>query len=82
MSGIDRKQTLRIDCTVCQGKGYVKRAATNDEIYCEKCEGRGSLEKEVGYKFESHGKWSREEIAEEFGISADQVRDEGHSNGD
>ena len=78
--GIERTQILRIDCVTCRGKGYVQKA-TCEEL-CEKCEGRGQLEKEVSYKFDTGGRWGKEEIATLFEVSVDEVKDEGHSNGD
>lgn len=80
MSGIDRKQILRIDCNTCKGKGYVTKP-TGEEA-CEACGGSGTLEKEVPFKFETNGKWSNEEKAEAFEIPVDQVVDAGHSTGD
>lgn len=80
MTGIDRTQYLRIDCPSCRGKGYVQ-TATGEES-CGKCDGSGLLEKEVPFKFESNGKWDREDIAEVFEIPVEQVVDKGHDGGD
>lgn len=76
MGGPDRKQILRIDCTTCRGNGYTTTGGS--ESACEKCSGSGQLEKEVGYKFETMGRWTNEEIAEVFGIKVDEVKDVGH----
>lgn len=80
MSGIDRQQILRVDCNTCKGKGYVTEAGS--ERVCGSCEGRGTIEKEVPYKFESNGRWEKEEIAEVFELPVDQIVDAGHSAGD
>ncbi len=77
MSGVDRKQILRIDCRACHGNGYV-RSATG-ETDCLACGGSGIEEKEVDYKFETQGRWTPEEKAEAFGIKVDEVKDDGHS---
>lgn len=76
MSGLDRKQTLRIDCNACRGNGF-KSTPTGEET-CSACEGSGQLTKEVDFKFHTGGKWEKEEIAEAFGIPVDQVKDDGH----
>lgn len=76
MSGIDRKQTLRIDCNNCHGNGYIR--AGGGEESCVVCEGRGVIEKEVPYKFETNGKWDREELADVFEIDPSDVSDKGH----
>lgn len=80
MSGIDRTQILRIDCPLCKGHGYVRGAL--GEAPCDRCEARGVLENEVPFKFETNGRHTREEVADAFGIGVDEVRDEGHSNGE
>ncbi len=40
------------------------------------------LEKEVDYKFDTHGRFTQDELAEAFGLEPDQVHDAGHSVGD
>lgn len=80
--GIERTQVLRIDCNDCRGNGYKRDAKTNVESPCDKCEGRGQLEKEVNFKFETGGKWSPEDLAEVFEIPVEQIRDTGHSTGE
>lgn len=80
MSGIDRKQILRIDCNTCKGRGYV--IASDGEQVCSTCQASGSLEKEVPYKFESNGRWNKEELAEVFEVPVEQVVDAGHSAGE
>lgn len=76
MSGIDRTQVVRIDCTTCKGNGYVRNGAA--ESMCEKCGGGGVLEREVPYKFETHGVLTDEEKAEIFEMPVDQIEDKGH----
>lgn len=80
MSGLDRTQILRIDCNTCKGKGYTTVAGA--ESVCASCEGRGTMEKEVPYKFESNGRWEKDELAEVFELPVDQIVDAGHSAGD
>lgn len=80
MSGVDRKQFLRIDCPECHGNGYVTKNGA--EQSCEKCGASGLLEKEVAYKFDTNGYHTPEEVAEAFGIPVEQVKDKGHSVGD
>jgi len=78
--GINRQQILRIDCMVCKTRGYI--VENNQETTCPKCGGSGVLEKEVPFKFESQGRWDKDEIAEAFEIPVDQVQDRGHDGGD
>ncbi|OLS15984.1 MAG: hypothetical protein RBG13Loki_0361 [Promethearchaeota archaeon CR_4] len=80
MTGIDRTQILRIDCNTCKGKGY--ETTSEGERACSSCEGRGTTEKEVPFKFETNGRWEKEEIAEAFELPVDQITDAGHSAGD
>lgn len=80
MSGIDRKQFIRIDCPSCSGNGYVSSGM--GESSCERCGGSGLLEKEIDYRFDTHGKISKEDIAREFGVPVQAVRDAGHSAGE
>lgn len=76
MSGPDRTQVLRIDCPGCHTKGYTEKDGL--QSLCERCEGTGMLEKEVGYKFETRGHWSAEEKAEIFDMPVDEISDSGH----
>lgn len=78
MSGIDRTQILRIDCRACHSKGYVM--TSTGETSCNACGGTGMEEREVPYKFESQGKWTKEETAQAFEIDVDDVKDEGHAD--
>lgn len=80
MSGIERVQILRIDCSTCKGRGY--ETVTTGERACSACEGRGVIEKEVPYKFESNGRWEKDELAEVFELPVEQIVDAGHSAGD
>ena len=73
-------QTIRVDCPSCKGHGYNATAA--GETMCTQCEGAGELQKDVPYKFETHGKWTNDEKAEVFGLPLSEVRDAGHSAGD
>lgn len=89
MSGVDRTQVLRIDCPQCKGKGYKGTSGAetpcngpSEEAGATGCGGSGVLEREVGFKFETQGKWSVEEKAEAFGIPVEEVRDADHSTGD
>lgn len=77
---MERTQTLRIDCPQCHGKGYIERNGVQDT--CDRCEGAGMLQKEVSYKFETQGRWSQNELAEEFGMSPSEISDSGHSSGE
>lgn len=83
MSGIDRTQILRIDCPKCHGNGYI-RTPQGEEACPEEagCGGSGVITREVPYKFETHGRYSKEEIAEHFGVSTEDVKDGGHSTGE
>lgn len=67
---------------MCRSRGYITDKATNSETSCPNCDGEGLLKKEIPYKFDTFGKVEKEEIAEMFGISVDEVKDEGHSSGD
>lgn len=80
MSGLDRTQIIRIDCPTCKGNGYTTKAGQQEA--CEVCGGTGLREKEVEYKFDTHGHHTREELAEAFEVSVDDVHDGGHSVGD
>ena len=80
MSGIDRTQIVRIDCTNCRGTGHT--AVGGVESLCEPCEGRGMLEREVPFKFETNGRRTKEEIADVFQLPVEQVNDIGHSTGE
>lgn len=80
-SGLDRTQILRIDCPTCKGHGYIRDSMMVESI-CGACEGKGALEREMPYKFETNGKWEKEEIAEAFEIPVEEVKDGGHSTGD
>jgi DnaJ-class molecular chaperone len=72
MSGLDRKQTLRRDCGTCNGRGY-KNSAAGEEM-CDQCGGSGMLELEVPYKFDTDGKRTLEEEAQEWGIPVEELR--------
>lgn len=61
MSGIDRKEILRIDCPTCHGNGYTGVVEVS-EVVCERCGGSGMLEKEVPFKFD--GERSAAELQE------------------
>lgn len=78
--GLDRKQIIRMDCPTCTARGYV--VSNGSETSCEACGGSGLREKEIPFKFETNGKLSKEELAQEFGVSTDQFKDEKHSTGD
>lgn len=80
--GIDRTQIVRIDCPECRGNGYTRKKGGVEEEMCVKCEGAGTLEKEIPYKFESNGRVSLEEKADIFELPVDQVRDANHSTGE
>lgn len=77
---VDREQTIRIDCPTCHHNGYVVKNGVED--MCDQCSGSGMLEKVVPYKYETRGVWSRDELADQFGVEADAIRDSGHSSGD
>lgn len=81
MAGIERKQILRRDCPGCRGNGYVTISG-GEERTCERCGGAGVLELEVDYKFDTHGKRTREEEAEAWGVDPSEIVDSGHSTGD
>lgn len=72
-------QTLRIDCPDCRGNGYTRGQAS--EVICERCAGGGLLEKEVPFKAETRGRWTREEVAEVFGLEPTFIKDASHSAG-
>lgn len=78
--GLDRTQILRVDCNTCRGQGFI-RSAVGEEM-CTTCGGNGVIEREVPYKFESNGRWTKEEVAEAFEMPVDQVKDAGHSTGE
>lgn len=78
--GIDRQQTLRIDCIDCKGNGYVQKGA--EQEMCKRCDGSGLLERDVPFKFETNGVWDRDEIANIFEVLPDQVVDKGHDGGE
>lgn len=80
MSGIDRMQTLRIDCPDCVSKGYIQKGA--EQELCQRCGGSGMLERDVPFKFETGGKWDKDDVASAFEISPDQVVDRGHDGGE
>ncbi len=80
--GLDRTQVVRIDCPECKGNGYVREKGGTTESMCMKCEGAGTLEKEIPYKFETNGRISSDEKAEIFDLPVEQVSDGGHSIGD
>lgn len=74
----NRVEVLRRDCLKCNGRGYIN--GSSGEEVCpegEGCGGSGLIAKEVAFKFD--GKRSREEIANEFGIPVEQLKDDGHA---
>ena len=68
---LDRKQILRRDCPTCKGNGYVNTGT--GETPCEPCGGSGMLEKEVPYRFDTEGKRTPEEEAEEWGVPVEEL---------
>lgn len=78
--GVERTQILRRDCPTCFGRGYVVKGVEQSE--CPTCTGLGMLEKEVDYKFETGGRWSKEEEAAAWGVEPEELKDTGHSVGD
>ena len=58
MSGIDRKENLRVRCPDCRGNGFVQNK--EGESFCEKCQGLGLLEQSVPYQFD--GERSKEDV--------------------
>ena len=73
----NRTEILRRDCPHCKGKGYTNGPA-GEELCPEGtgCGGVGMLEREVAFKFD--GPRSPEELEEIWGVSAAEIKDEGH----
>lgn len=80
MSGIDRQQTIHVDCPKCHSRGYIETNGIQE--MCASCEGAGILSKDIPYKFETRGNLTKEEIAQEFDLPLDEVKDSGHDDGE
>lgn len=61
---LNRQQIIRIDCPTCRGNGFFMKDGA--ETFCELCDGTGSKEKAIPFKFETNGRLTQEEIKQEF----------------
>jgi len=69
---LDRKQIIRMDCQTCRGNGFFMKEG--NEAFCEDCNGVGSREKEIPFRFETNGRLTEDEVKQEFEDSAQDFR--------
>lgn len=75
---LNRKEILRRDCRVCNGKGWTGAQGVN-ETFCETCGGSGMEEKEVPFRFDQTRPLSAEDINEVWGEEVIKIKPVGPS---